>query len=177
MLINLLPWREELRQSKQRQFIRILIISLISAIVLFSALNIGFDYFLHYQKQQSAALKQRLSQLDTQLKNIQSLQKQIQYLTSRLRELDKLHLQSIQRVQMFEALPHIISGNLLLTELRCVNGELIANGLADSSAEITLFIHHLLSVKGIQHPMLSEMNAATDNGLYRYAFTVKAGVA
>lgn len=177
MLINLLPWREELRQTKKRQFIRILIISLISVIILFSALNIGVDYFVRYQKQQSMALKQRLSQLDAQFKNIQSLQKQIQQLTSRLQQLDKLHLQSIQRAQMFEALTRIIPDNLLLTELQCVNGEFIANGLADSNAEITLFIHRLLSVKGIQHPMLSEMNATTENGLYRYAFAVKAGIA
>lgn len=176
MLINLLPWREELLQSKKRQFIRVLIISLVSVIVLFSASNIGVDYLVRYQKQRNVALKQRLSQLDAQFKNTQSLQKQIQQLMSRLQQLDKVRLQSTERAQMFKALSHIIPDNLLLTQLQCANGEFIANGFTESNAEITVFIHRLLGIKGIQHPMLSEMKATTDNEQYRYAFTIKASL-
>lgn len=174
--INLLPWREALRVTQKRQLIQILSMSLIGTIVLSLLLSFCVDYFVARQQQRSVAIKAQVTQLSVQVKNVETIKKQILRLTTWLQLIDKSHTKSIHRAQLFDALARVLSPNLLLVELRCLNNEFTARGFAGSQTEVTTLIHRLSNVNGLYHAKLIEMKVVPESRLYHYSFTITASL-
>lgn len=174
--INLLPWREDLRALQKRQFFQVLGVSVASIIFLAFIIYYGLQYRISHQQQRNVIAQQQLAQLVNQVKAVQILQQQTQQLHERLQVINKAHVKSVQRAQLFDELARVIPHNLFLTKLHCIGNELNLAGLTESNAEVATFTHQLAGIKGVHHPKLSEMKISQESELYRYSFTIKAKV-
>jgi len=71
--INLLPWREELRQQRQQEFLAILAAVAVAAAAIVWFFNGYIDGQLKAQNHRNSFIKQERSVLDAQITEIQQL--------------------------------------------------------------------------------------------------------
>ena len=90
--INLLPWRDELREQKKKQFIAICIgvalIGLVTALLTW----FYFDHKLEDQEQANQLVTSTNQNLDTQLKSLEGLQERRNAIIERMKLIQGLQL-------------------------------------------------------------------------------------
>ncbi len=59
--INLLPWREEQRQERQRQFMMTLLMTAITGVVLVFLVGMVFDQQIRHQQYRNDLIKKEIS--------------------------------------------------------------------------------------------------------------------
>ena len=72
--INLLPWREELRQEKQKQFMTLLVLSMILAAAIVGLIHFQMNGKIAYQNSRNSVLSKEISKLDNEIAEIKELQ-------------------------------------------------------------------------------------------------------
>ena len=89
--INLLPWREERRQERQKRFLITLVAVFASAalLVLFIEFSIGSS--IEEQRGRNNYLQTQINQLNKQVKEIKDLEKKRRELLDRMQIIQDLH--------------------------------------------------------------------------------------
>ncbi len=82
--INLLPWREELRQEQTRQFATITALSLVLTGALIFLVHTTFDNQIEHQTARNKLLKDEIATLDASLKQIEELEETKAQLLARM---------------------------------------------------------------------------------------------
>ncbi|HET7588131.1 MAG TPA: hypothetical protein VFL45_08635, partial [Gammaproteobacteria bacterium] len=73
--INLLPWREELRKRRQKQFNTAAVGTAVLAIVVVGYWNHAMSASIDYQNQRNNFLKTQISRVDKRIADIKDMQK------------------------------------------------------------------------------------------------------
>ena len=62
--INLLPWREELRAERKKEFIASLALMVLAAILILFVTDLMFDSRISFQERRNAYVRQNIAELD-----------------------------------------------------------------------------------------------------------------
>ena len=88
--INLLPWREELRKEKQRQFLSILGLVFVLGVVVVMSYKYTVGMQIDTQVQRNNFLKAEIKSLEKQIKEIEKLEAERQQLIDRMEMITSL---------------------------------------------------------------------------------------
>ncbi len=152
--INLLPWREELRQEKQKQFI-----TLLALIVIFAAAIVGLIHFqmeakVDYQKSRNRYLTQEISKLDAEIAEIRDLQKTRKSLIERMEVIQDLQGSRPSIVHLFTELVTTVPNGVYLKTLNQTNNNLKVTGEAESNARVSSYMRNLNDSEWLKDPNL-----------------------
>ncbi len=100
--INLLPWREELRQEKQRQFLSVLGLVAILAVVVSWSIYTYYENQLDNQRARNKYLESEIQKLDSKIKEIETLENERQQLVERMSLIQDLQKSRPQIVHVFD---------------------------------------------------------------------------
>jgi len=161
--INLLPWREQLRKERERQFY-----SMAGGAALLTVLIVGYVHLhvagtIENQRQRNALLEQEIKTVEGQIKEIKELETEKTQLLARMRVIEQLQSQRPQMVHLFDELVKTVPEGVYLTSVKQNGTAITVEGVAQSNARISAFMRNVESSRWMSSPRLNVIES-TDKG-------------
>lgn len=152
--INLLPWREERRRERTRQFLLVLGVAAVAAVLAAFGGKLFMDNWLDYQQQRNAYLEQEIAAMDRKIREIERLEETRARLLARKEIIEQLQRSRSQMVHLFDELAQTIPDGVYLTSVRQSGSRLTLNGVAESSARVSAYMRNIESSEWLEKPEL-----------------------
>jgi type IV pilus assembly protein PilN len=163
--INLLPWREEKRQARDKQ----MIVSAVFIWVLSAALVFGgYSYLQVLKKNQNtrnAYLNTEIKKLDEKIKEVNRLQKRKDDLLSRMEVIQNLQRQRTQIVRIFDDVVRKLPDGVYFDTLAKKSRRFNFTGTAQSNARVSNLMESLGSSDWFHDPQLDVINVTPSQGV------------
>jgi type IV pilus assembly protein PilN len=141
--INLLPWREEYRQEKKKEFITQLfgfcVFAGLSAYVWITSV----DSAISNQQQRNKMLEDEIVLLDAQVKEIQELKKKRSELIARMKVIQDLQGTRPTVVRYFDELVRSIPDGVFINSLVKTGDQIAIEGISESANRVSAFMRQL----------------------------------
>lgn len=141
--INLLPWREERRQERQKQFYFALVAGLVFAAAVLYLVVVYADNLIAEQNQRNTFLEQEIAKVDKKIKEINDLEKQRERLLARMQVIQELQQSRPKIVQVFDSLARIVPEGVNLERVNRTGNVLSFDGVAQSNARVSVFMQQV----------------------------------
>lgn len=173
--INLLPWRQEQRQRRQREFLVMLAGALIFAAAIVYAGDQYYQRQISHQEERNDLLRQEISKLDEKLKEISELQETKQRLTERIQVIQRLQEGRPKIVHLFEEFVTTLPDNVYLKTIKDQGGKLNIQGVAISNNRIADYMTNLGESPWFGNPDLGQIEDDTvgDQKIFKFSLAVK----
>ena len=174
--INLLPWRAERRQQRQKQFYTLLAVVGIMAVLAVFGVKVYFDTLIEAQQARNSYLQNEITQVDKKIKEIEELDKKRADLLQRKQVIEQLQASRSQMVHLFDELVQTIPEGIRLTSIKQNGSVLTLEGVSQSNARVSSYIRGLEGSGWMAKPDLSIIEAkGTEKGM-PYIFNLKVGL-
>ncbi len=173
--INLLPWREQLRKKKLEDFVAwVLLFMFLSALVM-GAVHLQMDRLIDIQRRRNEYLQSEIRTLDEKIKEIQALDVKKRNLLARMEVIQQLQVSRPEMVHLFDEIARTVPEGVYLGDIVQTDRRLVINGVAQSNARVSGFLHNLEASSWLTKPVLKVIQVANDRDPKRPAglsFTV-----
>lgn len=157
--INLLPWREERRKQRQREFYGMLGFAALSGVVLSGLLWFFYSQQISGQNDRNAYLEAEIAKVKEQNKEIERLDKQKDRLLARKKVIEELQGKRSQMVHLFDSLVRTIPDGVVLTALKQEGDTLTLEGRTQSNARVSAYMRNLETSGWMRSPELTIIEA------------------
>jgi len=172
--INLLPWREEERAERQRQFVSVLGLVAVLGIVVVGAINYLYAKEIDQQRNRNNYLQSQIRKLDSKITEITSLEKERKDLVDRMEIIQNLQKSRPQIVHLFDEIVKHMPEGMNLLELKRQGKEIHFKGIAESAPRISNFMRNLKSSLWITTPDIEGIEDDQESGAGRKIFLLKS---
>ncbi len=157
--INLLPWREELRKQRQKEFgiMAGLAVVLMAAVIALAHMQIAA--MIEYQNRRNEFLEHEIAKLDKKIKEIKELEKEKENLLARMRIVEQLQTSRPEVVHLFDEMVTSLPEGVYLTSLKQTGRLVNLQGFAQSNARVSSFMRKLEASPWLKNPDLKEIRA------------------
>jgi len=171
--INLLPWREELRKQKQREFGLMAFGAVVIAglIVLLSHLHV--DGMINDQNQRNAFLQNEIAVLNQRIGRIQQLEAMKQDLLARMNVIQELQSSRPESVHLLDELVRTLPDGVYLNKFSQRDRNLTMNGVAQSNARVSDYMRNIDSSEWFTGPRLDLIRSSEVNRRRISDFTLR----
>ena len=162
--INLLPWREALREERKRQFLSVLLgILILGVLVGFSA-----DRFIQgridHQQARNDYIQAGIRELDQKVAEIRRLKEQKQDMLDRMEVIKNLQNSRPEYVRLFDEFVRVLADGAYVTNLVARGNRLSIEGRAQANARISSYMRNLHDSAKFNSPNLSKVEANRELG-------------
>ncbi|MFZ3075113.1 MAG: PilN domain-containing protein [Psychrobacter glacincola] len=155
--INLLPWRQEERARRNKEFITLVVaVTLLSLLAAFATWSY-FNNELAEQLDANALIEQENARLDKALVEIDSLEQRREDIISRMQVIQDLQGRRPVPVRLWDDLAKAIPPALYLNNLKREGDVLTLTGLADNPNVVSSLIRNLDSSKWMDNSAVSNI--------------------
>lgn len=172
--INLLPWREELRRERQKQFMGMLGLAVAAAVLAMFFVYSTYDSWINEQNDRNNILQSEISGLDKQIAEIKELEAKKKELVTRIEIIQNLQQSRPLIVRLFDTLVRTIPDGVYLTELTRSNTSLGIKGKTESNNRVSKFMRNIEESQWLNGPVLESITADKGNGEANSNFVMKA---
>ncbi len=170
--INLLPWREELRQEKKKEFVTQLAgVCILTALVCFVWVR-SVDGSISSQNARNNILKNEISLLQTQVEEIKNLKKERQALLDRMRVIQDLEGKRSIIVHYFDEFAKAVPNGVHLTALSRQGDSFSVQGISESNPRLSVFMRQLDDSAWFSDVNLLSATASPGNGEQAKSFSL-----
>ncbi len=173
--INLLPWREEQRKERQRDFFMLLLFSVVGTFAVVFVVLTYLGGVLGTQNDRNQYLQTQISDMDEQIREISELEKTREALLARKRVIEELQGKRSLTVQLLNELVVTTPVGVTLTNLQQNGFEVTISGTAQSNARVSEFLTRLGISQLLTDPELTviEANELRAQTVEPYDFRIK----
>ena len=157
--INLLPWREEVREEKKNEFLKILIAILILAGALVGGVDRYYNRAIDYQTSRNAFLQVEIQVLEERIDEIKLLQQKRNELLSRMKVIQELQGNRPIIVRVFDELARQLSPRVFFLTLSVQAEKLSIQGVAESNNRISNQLRNFTESTWFEKPNVTEIKA------------------
>lgn len=175
--INLLPWRAERRKQRQKEFGIMLGLSALGGVLGALLLLFWYNARIDNQNERNAYLKDQIAQVDTQIKEIEALDKQKDRLLARKRVIEELQANRSQMVHLFDSLVRTLPDGVALTSIKQDGQTLTLGGRSQSNARVSTYMRNLEGSGWMTRPELNIIEAKEGNPGLPFEFTLQVQLA
>ncbi len=158
--INLLPWRERLREERKREFVNILA----GIVIIAGGLVLLVDRYMvgeiDAQSARNDFVRSEISILDDQVEEISQLRQQKEDIRARMSVITDLQGTRPLIVRMFDELVKTLPNGVYYQTVERVGERIAIDGVAESNAQITELLRNLDASGWFRDPDLSDITAA-----------------
>ena len=163
--INLLPWREQLREERKKQFLSILVL-----IVLFSGLLIflgarNLNGKIDQQNARNDFLRKEISLLDARIKEIEQLQARRTQLLDRMKIIQDLQGNRPIIVRVFDEMARTLPDGVYFTSVNMAGPVISIKGGAESNSRVSNLMRQRDASDWLASPNLTAVKAVTQGAL------------
>ncbi len=161
--INLLPWREELRQQKKKEFFTVVGGMAIVAAGLVVVAHVYVGLLIGAQETRNNILKQEIKRVEDKIKEISELEKKKEQLVARMRVIEQLQSNRPEVVHLFDEIARAVPDGLYLISLTQKGRNVTIQGMAQSNARVSAFMRSLEASPWFSEPKLTVISASKAN--------------
>lgn len=186
--INLLPWRERLREERKKTFFITLGIAFGVAAAI---LGVGILYIngeIANQRARNQYISDQIAVLDTKIAEIRNLQDQKRALTERMTVIQDLQGRRPVIVRLFDELVRTLPDGVYYNNITRTGDSIALSGVADSASRVSALMRYLDDSEWFADPSLNQitpLNASANevgpdgqpvvNGAFQLSVRVTAG--
>ena len=172
--INLLPWREEARRERQRQFLYSLIGTLVLGAILVLIVGLLFDQRINHQEARNQQIQVEINRLEQRIARIRDLENTRNRLLSRKQIIESLQASRSLTVELLDKLAKTIPVGITLTSVRQQGTRLTLLGTSQSNARVSAYLQSLAGMDLFVRPELQFVRASQNppNRIETYEFAI-----
>jgi type IV pilus assembly protein PilN len=160
--INLIAWRDELRQKRKENFV---VLSAVSGLI--GLLLVGATWFYHDQKLQDQEQANQLivstnQNLEVQLKSLEGLQEQRNAIIDRMKLIQGLQGQRPIPVRLIDEFVRVTPSNLFITRFQRAGNSFTVEGKAESPNTVAEFLRNLEASPWYRNAFMNSFVAAPE---------------
>ncbi|WP_308861113.1 PilN domain-containing protein [Neisseria mucosa] len=156
--INLLPYREEIKQRKRQQFKILMLSSLLIGVGLSAIAYLAINNAIGDQESRNTFLEAEITKLDNDLGEIKKLQQEKENFLAKKQKVEELQEKRSQAAYIIDSLNVVIPDNTYITSLEAENPTSYKiTGRAISDNKIAMFMRSLPSTGIFTQPELLEI--------------------
>ena len=164
--INLLPWRAERRKQRQKEFVSMLGLAAVLALLISFLIYMYYDGQIVGQQNRNEYLRQQIVLVDQQIAEIEELDRKKANLLARKQVIEQLQASRSQMVHLFDELVRTIPEGVRLSSIKQNGQTLTLEGRAQSNARVSSYMRNLEASGWMANPDLSIIEAkGADKGL------------
>jgi len=156
-MINLLPWRDEYRQEKKREFFSVLILLAILAALVSYVWVSYVEVQVSTQKARNDLFKKEIATLDQKVKEIAKLKKQRKSLESKMDVIQGLQNKRPLVVHYFTDMAAVVPDGIYFKSLSRKEDSYSIKGVAESNNRVSTLMRNLDGSKFFQSPNLKNV--------------------
>ncbi len=157
--INLLPWREESRREKKREFLGYLAVTLLAGLVAVVFWVFLVNQRIETQQARNALLSKEIAALDEKVKEINELKKRREQVLARMRVIQELQGNRPDVVRVFDELVRVLPEGVYLETLSRQGENISLVGYAESNNRIAAMMRAIESSYKFDEPSLTKVVA------------------
>lgn len=152
--INLLPWRENLRQERQRNFMVSLGVTVAVAVVLVLIGNHLVNRQISGQDARNDYLTTEIRQLDRDIQRIEELEETREHMLARKEVVERLQENRSMTVHLFNYMARTAPEGIRLTSIRQAGEELTILGTTQSETRVSEYMRNIEGAEWLHDPSL-----------------------
>jgi type IV pilus assembly protein PilN len=157
--INLLPWREELREELKRTFFIFTGVCALAALVFLLVFWMGMQSALDYQNSRNSYLNKEIQRVEAQVGEIKKLKSQRSRMLSRMKVIQNLQGNRPVIVNVFDELVKIVPDGVYFKKIS-INEKIISmQGAAESNNRVASLMRNVDDSKWFTRPNLTQVTA------------------
>jgi type IV pilus assembly protein PilN len=163
--INLLPWREQLREERKQQFLVALGGVLIAAC---AVVFLGDQYFnaaIERQQARNEFVRKEIAVLDARIKEIAELKERREQLLERMKIIQDLQGNRSIIARVFDQLVRTLPDGVYFSSVKMTGKNIAIVGAAESNNRVSSLMRNLDASEWLTSPNLTEVKAVTSGGL------------
>ncbi|MFT5138574.1 MAG: type IV pilus assembly protein PilN [Lysobacterales bacterium] len=175
--INLLPWREELRRERQRQFMLSTMMTAVLGVILVFVIGLVFDQKIGHQQLRNQTIQTEINLLTSKITRIEELERTRSRLLARKRIIEQLQASRSLTVEMLDQMAKSIPVGVTLHTVRQQATSVIFSGYSQSNARVSAYLQSLDRNELFIDPDLKVVRSsagAPNSSVEPYEFTVNA---
>lgn len=157
--INLLPWREELRKQKKKNFFIAMGVSAVLTLLAFIFVHVHILGMQEYQSKRNEILSKEIVELDKKLGEIKTIEETKSKLLAKINVIQNLQESRPEAVHLFDEIPRNAPDGVYLTKFKQKDQELEFEGKTQSNARVSAFMRAVDASKWVRTPVLGEIKA------------------
>jgi len=174
--INLLPWREQERKVRRREFGVAAGAAIVAALVFALGGKLVYSGWIDAQNEKNNLLKKEIVKLDAEIADIQDLEDRRQRLLARMEIIEKLQRKRPEIVHQFDELVRTVPDGVYLSSLKQTGNKLEIRGVAQSSTRVSTFMRNIDSSTWMDNPELQVVETSKDSPTGGSNFTLTSDV-
>ena len=158
MHINLLPWRERLREERRGEFLTIMMGFVIIAGGLVFRVDRYFNGEIIMQQARNVFVRAEITLLDAQVAEINQLRQQKEDIRARMNVITDLQGTRPVIVRIFDEMMRTLPDGIFYEQVQRIEDVIAVEGIAESSARITELMRNLDDSEWFKATDLSEFS-------------------
>lgn len=159
ILINLLPHREAARKRRREMFYAALGASAMGGVLIAGAIWLWFSAQIASQQNRNLVLTNEINKLESQIKDIASLQEEIAALRARQQAVEDLQADRNMPVYLLTELARLLPDGVFITNMKQAGGAVTLIGTAQSNERVSELLRNLSVGPWLTRPELAEIVA------------------
>src|SRR6266446_6062480 len=172
--INLLPWREQERKIRRREFMVAAAAAVFASIIFILGGKLLYSSWTDAQNEKNNLLKKEIVKLDAQIADIQELENRKQRLVARMEIIERLQRKRPEIVHLFDEIVKTVPDGIYLTTIKQTGNKLEIRGVAQSSTRVSTFMRNIDSSVWMDNPQLQVVETAANSPNGGSSFTLFA---
>ena len=157
--INLLPWRESLKQEREKRFYISMGLAALVTLALGFAVHMEMEKRTDFQNQRNQFLIQQIGVLDKQIADIKTLELEKTRLLNRMKVIQQLQKSRPEIVHLFEELVLAIPEGAQMLKVSQSGQSITIEGVAESNSRISSFMRNMEKSDWLADPELIVIEA------------------
>ena len=166
--INLLPWREEERKKRQRDFGVALAGGVVAAVAVVLATMFVYSQMIDNQRARNERLTAEIKELEKSITEIDGLERQKERLLARMEIIEQLQKSRPEIVHLFDEVARRLPEGVYLTGMRQAGRRVEVRGVAQSSTRVSALMRQIDASEWMGDPEVDRVET-TQSGASRQA--------
>jgi type IV pilus assembly protein PilN len=162
--INLLPWRQALRQRRRKEFLIGIGAAVGLAALITLLAHLAVSSMIDAQNRRNDLLKAEITELDKAIEQILALEEQKARMISRMEVIDRLQASRPEVVKLFDQIVAALPEGVYLTSVKQSGRKLEFNGVAQSSTRVSAFMRNIDASESLSSPELKVIQTGSNAG-------------
>ena len=166
--INLLPWREEDRLRRQREFMVAMAGSFVAGVLVIVVTVFAFSQMISGQQNRNNRLENEIAVLEQSITEIDGLERQKERLLARMEIIEQLQRSRPEIVHLFDEVSRRLPEGVHLTGMKQTGSSVEVKGVAQSSTRVSALMRQVDASDWLSDPSVVKVET-TEAGPARQA--------
>lgn len=155
--INLLPWREEQRRQRNKDFGITCVVFAVLMLITIGAVHYWFQDQIGKQNQRNQFIEKEIAELDKAIEAIKNLDAEREALLARMQIIQELQASRPEIVHLFDEIVVTLPEGIFYKKIVQKGRKLAFTGVAQSNARVSSLMRNVEDSDWIENPKLQEI--------------------